>query len=99
MDRRRNSVVLLNLLLACGCVTPAAQSKNAVSTAHGHSAAQDTTPTASADATHPEWREMTWSEYYSSVMQNARRRGATVIWVNPPDVHTVDPNGHPIKVK
>jgi hypothetical protein len=91
MDRRRSSVVLLNLLLAWGCATPAAQSKNAVSTAHAGSAAQDTT--------HPEWREMTWSEYYSSVMQNARRRGATVIWVNPPDVHTVDRDRHPIKAK
>jgi hypothetical protein len=41
------------------------------------------------------WREMTWSEYYTSVMQNAERRGGIVIWINPPQVRTVDRIGHP----
>jgi hypothetical protein len=38
---------------------------------------------------------MTWSEYYTSVMQNAERRGGIVIWINPPQVRTVDRIGHP----
>jgi hypothetical protein len=27
---------------------------------------------------------MTWSEYYTSVMDEAFRRNGTVIWINPP---------------
>jgi hypothetical protein len=94
MHRRRDRVVLVSLLWECACVTSAAHSKQAASTAHGGSAAQDTTPTPPAEATAAPWREMTWSEYYASVMRNAERRGAMVIWINPPEVRTVDRIGH-----
>jgi hypothetical protein len=51
-----------------------------VSIAHG-----DTTPTADSG-----WREMTWTEYYTSVMRDAKRRRAIVIWINSPEVHPVE---------
>ena len=35
------------------------------------------------------FREMTWHEYYSQVSERAWRSGATVIWVNPPNVRTM----------
>jgi hypothetical protein len=89
MQRRPNRVVLLSLIWACACVTHAAQSKPAASIAHGSSAAQDKTQTASAEASDSNWREMTWSEYYDDVMRNASRRNAHVIWINPPQVRTV----------
>ena len=90
MQRGPTRVVLLTLLGVCACATPAGQSKKAASIAHGGSAAQDTTPTESAEKTVPVWREMTWPEYYDSVMRNARKRGATVVWINPPEVRKVD---------
>lgn len=91
MRWRPKRVVLLSLLWACACVTTATQSKEAVSTAHGGSAAQDTTARAPTEASASVWREMTWAEYYSSVVRNARRRHAIVIWINPPEVRPVDP--------
>jgi hypothetical protein len=33
------------------------------------------------------FREMTWSEYYARVKENAWRHSAMVIWVHPPRVH------------
>lgn len=86
MDR----VVLVSLLWACACVTPAAQSKKAVAVGPSASAAQDTTRAASNEAVTSPWREMTWAEYYSSVMRNVTRRGGTVIWINPPEVREVE---------
>lgn len=71
--------VVLVVLCAGACTTPAVQS----------STAKDTTPASAAKAQASTWREMTWSEYYTSVMQDAYRRGATVIWIDPPQVHKV----------
>jgi hypothetical protein len=51
--------------------------------------------TAAPDAGASMWREMTWSEYYDSVMKNAKRRGASVIWINPPEVRTVERTKQP----
>ena len=31
-------------------------------------------------------RELTWGQYYAGVREHAFRRGAMVIWVNPPQV-------------
>jgi len=36
------------------------------------------------------WREMTWAEYYSDVMERARKRGVMVVWINPPPVAPAD---------
>ena len=80
MDRSPHRVVLMSLFWVCACATPSAQSK----------AAQDTTPAQAAEPTHSQWREMTWPEYYDSVMRNAMKRGATVVWINPPEVRKVE---------
>ena len=70
----------MSMFWVCACATPAVASK----------AAQDTTPTQSAKPATSRWREMTWPEYYDSVMRNAWKRGATVVWINPPEVRKVE---------
>ena len=65
--------------------------------AHGPQTAQSTTPVANAGAPAASacdpaaqalsrWREMTWPEYYMDVESRAWRRGAVVIWIEPPRV-------------
>jgi hypothetical protein len=52
-----------------------------------HPKPSDGAPAAS-QATH--YREMTWAEYYTDVMERASKRGVTVVWVNPPPVRPPD---------
>jgi hypothetical protein len=42
-----------------------------------------------ANARAQRFREMTWNEYYNEVRERAWRSGATVIWLNPPNVRVV----------
>jgi hypothetical protein len=51
-------------------------------------AARDARPAQSAEDTVviSRYREMTWAEYYSDVMEKAWKRGATVVWISPPNV-------------
>ncbi|HKU38988.1 MAG TPA: hypothetical protein VJR89_12595 [Polyangiales bacterium] len=78
-------IVRLSVLCVCACATSGIQSNKQVTSAPRNDAATTT----------PEWREMTWSEYHDSVMRNARKRGAMVIWVNGPELRTVPRNEPP----
>jgi hypothetical protein len=72
------------VLLVSACAARSARPERATSAATptGEQAQQ------SAEST---WREMTWAEYYSDVMERASRRGVTVVWVNPPPVRPAQP--------
>ena len=81
--------VALALASACSLIAGCA--------AHRPQPAPSTTPVASASAPADpacapaaqalsRWREMTWPEYYMDVESRAWRRGAVVIWIEPPRV-------------
>ena len=42
-----------------------------------------------AGTTPSRYREMTWNEYYARVRERAWRKGALVVWLNPPRVRKV----------
>lgn len=74
------------LLLLCNWMLAACAARNAP--------AQHPTAAMAGGATcnslaHPRQnRELTWAEYYAGITQEASRRGAMVVWVNPPSVVT-----------
>ena len=80
-----------SLLAGCGAqraqaaasTTPVASAGGAASAGPSTPAAADCTPAAQALS---RWREMTWPEYYMDVESRAWRRGAVVIWIEPPRV-------------
>jgi hypothetical protein len=71
--------VALLALLATGCAGRGARPVRAVP-AQGPEQAQG------GDG---KWREMTWPEYYNDLREKAWRRGAAIVWINPPDVRKV----------
>jgi hypothetical protein len=85
--------VALALATACsllaGCGAHGAPRPESTIPAAGVTAAQTgaaapaCTPLAQASSA---WREMTWPEYYIDVETRAWRRGARVIWIDPPPV-------------
>jgi hypothetical protein len=79
-------IALCALLAACagGGARPAQSSQPAAV-----SAALDSGPCPQAESVQSRWREMTWAEYYLDVESSAWRRGARVIWVEPPRVTRV----------
>jgi hypothetical protein len=72
--RFSNAALLLCCALASGCA--ARDSKPAYPDANAQ---------AELAATRRD-RELTWGQYYAGVRERAFRRGAMVVWVNPPQV-------------
>ena len=95
MHRSPHRIVRLSVLCACACATSGAQSTKDLTITPRNDATQDATATASTEATAPVWREMTWSEYHESVMRNARKRVAIVIWVNGPELRSAPRSKQP----
>jgi hypothetical protein len=67
------------LLLLGACAARAARPEHAKPADGARAASQAT-----------RYREMTWAEYYTDVMERASKRGVTVVWVNPPPVRPAD---------
>jgi hypothetical protein len=53
-----------------------------------HPSAEASGVTCNAGAPPRQYRELTWNEYYAGIVQEASRKGAMVVWVNPPSVVT-----------
>lgn len=82
MDMPKGAAPLLPcvwMLLACAARNAPAQRPSA-EMARG--------ATCNAGAQARQYRELTWNEYYAGIVQEASRKGAMVVWVNPPSVVT-----------
>ena len=77
-----SALVVSALLVVSACAARNAHPEHASTPAKSQGAAQKS-------ESESRWREMTWAEYYNAVMENARRRGAMVVWINPPPVREV----------
>jgi hypothetical protein len=88
--QRRSGLLLLALgtcWTACAGRGPAAQ----------HAPSAPDAPASCVASTHSgHKRGMTWSEYYTDVVERAQRNRATIIWINPPAVHVAADGARPV---
>jgi hypothetical protein len=85
-DKIMRSVVVVCVLLASACAARDARPEHS-----GKVEAQ----AGESSTVRPRYREMTWPEYYTDVMDRAWRNGATVVWVSPPQVRKGKPKAAP----